>query len=159
MDKEFKSIFAPGTKISANSYMAEMLIKNFIEWKNKKNKRQSSLPSFAFWKKDSLAKHPEYKDLAKQYALEIVNINWLLYSFSPKVIISYIKERKLIYICYLDDSKKQRMIFNLWKSEISYRKEMKKLSKKVKKSMNSKNKDVVTDVQKRKTQTTLMSEL
>jgi len=149
--KEYKSMFVPQLMVGISSHITELIINNKIEWHSKKS--GSSKPKCAFWKKDVANEYPEFKQLQKDYIVEISYVKNLLKCFSAKTIISYIKDRGIITLRYLPLDKQKTVIYNLFNLELKYKKEEDAMRKK------SSDKKLVTKKQDRPSQQSDLSGL
>jgi hypothetical protein len=132
-NKEFDSIFSPRKKIDISSHITEVLLSNKIEWVNKKN-GQDNKPRCDFWSKEKADSNPEFKQLQKDFRLEVTYIKNLLKIFSSITVLKYVKDRGLITLRYLTLDKQKTVIYNMFQEEIKKIKED-KVSKKSKKTV------------------------
>ena len=103
--------------------------------------------------KDVASENPEFKQLQKDYVLEISYVKNLLKCFSPKTIVSYVKDRGLITMRYLPLDKQKTMVYNIFNLELKTQKEKEELRKKV-------NKDkLVTEKQTKRSKQSKLSDL
>tara|TARA_Y100000034_G_C6823243_1_gene370983 strand:- start:372 stop:836 length:465 start_codon:yes stop_codon:yes gene_type:complete len=149
--KEYKSLFVPQLKVGISSHITELIINNKIEWHIKKS--GSSKPKCAFWKKDVANEHPEFKQLQKDYTVEISYVKNLLKCFAAKTVISYIKDRGIITLRYLPLDKQKTVIYNLFNLELKHQKEEASMRKK------SNDRKLVTKKQERPSQQSNLSGL
>jgi hypothetical protein len=128
---DFSSIFVANLEIDVANHICELVINNKLEWRAKiKKLTQSNKPSCAFWRRDVLAINPQYRQLAKDYILELSYIKKLLMTFHPRVVIDYVKDRNVQTFAYLKLTDQQACIYNLWKLQVDRVKEQRKNKKK-----------------------------
>ncbi len=145
--KDYKSLFAPNLSVGIEAHITEVLLNNKLAWQMKKNSKVAR-PTCAFWRKDVADMNPTFKQLQKDYQIEISYIKNLLKCFSAETILSYIKDRGLITFRYLPLGKQQIMIYNIWQLECDLKKENQAQAKKAK-NVNKEN--LTTEVSTRKT--------
>jgi len=133
-NKEFDSIFSPKKKIDISSHITEIVLNNKIEWVNKKNGLDNK-PRCDFWSKDKADSNPEFKQLQKDFRLEVTYIKNLLKIFSSVTVLKYVKSRGIITFRYLTLDKQKTVIYNMFQEEIKKIKE-EKANKKNKKTLN-----------------------
>tara|TARA_R100000152_G_C6661691_1_gene100419 strand:+ start:91 stop:552 length:462 start_codon:yes stop_codon:yes gene_type:complete len=130
-NKEYDSIFSPKKKIDISSHITELILNNKIEWHNKKNGVDGK-PRCDFWVKDKADSNPEYKQLQKDFRLEVTYVKNLLKIFSSITVLKYVKDRGIITLRYLDLDKQKTVIYNMYQEEIKRIKNQKDKIKKKK---------------------------
>ena len=131
-EKNFKSIFSPNKEIDIYSHITEVVINNKIEFKNKKEGIDLK-PRCDFWTNEKSEDSEFFKQLQKDYRLEITYIKNLTKVFNPQVVLSYVKERKIITFRYLKLDKQQILIYNLYMKQIQFLKDRQEIQKKAEK--------------------------
>ncbi len=120
--KDFDSIFSPKKKIDIASHITELVLNNKIEWKNKKQGRDSR-PRCDFWKKEKADSNSDFKQLQNDFRLEVTYIKNLLKVFSSVTVLQYVKDRGIITFRYLPLDKQKTVMYNLFQSEVKKIKE------------------------------------
>ena len=129
--KEYDSIFSAKKKICIAGHITELILNNKIEWTSKKQGVDKK-PRCDFWSKDKADNNPDFKQLQKDFSLEISYIKNLLKVFSPPVVVKYVKDRGLITFRYLPLDKQKALMYNLFQEQIKHIKSVKESSKKKK---------------------------
>ncbi len=152
MDKVYKSRFVSDLDITIDSFIAESIMLNHIAFLSRKNNKINK-PTCAFWRND-IAKNDNFLlELKTRYINELTYVKNLLKVFSPKVIINYINARGITTFRYQVLNKQQIIIYNLFNDELKHQKAVKEQAGKVQKLSG----DLVTTVEKKKTQKTKLS--
>ena len=126
-EKEYDSIFSPKKKIDIASHITELILNNKIEWKNKKSGVDNQ-PRCDFWVKDKADKNPDFKELKKDFALEVSYVKNLLSIFSKTTVLKYVRDRGIITFRYLPLEKQKTALYNLFQEELKRRKKKKETS-------------------------------
>jgi len=133
-EKEYDSIFSPKKKIDISSHVTELILSNKIDWKSRK-KGIDTKPRCDFWSKDKADSNPDFKQLQKDFALEVTYVKNLLKIFSPITVLQYVKTRGIITFRYLTLDKQKTVIYNLFQEDVKRIKVVNK-SKNTKKNTN-----------------------
>lgn len=128
-EKEYDSIFSAKKKIDVASHITELILNNKIEWVNKKNGVDSK-PRCDFWTNDKAESNSEFKQLQKDFRLEVTYVKNLLKIFTPVTVLKYVRDRGIITLRYLTLDKQKTVIYNLYQEELKMRKEKKSKPKK-----------------------------
>ena len=131
MTKEYDSIFSPKKKICIAGHITELIINNKIDWTSKKQGVDKK-PRCDFWSNEKAEKNPEFKQLQKDFALEVSYVKNLLKVFSAPVLVKYVKDRGIITFRYLTLDKQKAVMYNLFQDQIKHLKSVKEAAKKKK---------------------------
>jgi len=131
MTKEYDSIFSPKKKICIAGHITELIINNKIDWVSKKQGVDKK-PRCDFWSKEKAESNADFKQLQKDFSLEISYIKNLLKVFSAPVIVKYVKDRGIITFRYLTLDKQKTVMYNLFQEQIKHIKSVKESTKKKK---------------------------
>ncbi len=119
LNKEFQSHFLPDLKVDLSNYITELLICNYLKW------QKQPIPNSPFWRKGITVNSEHLKELGKRYGVELSAVKDLLEVFTGSTIIKYFRENNTVGIKFVKKETQQRIIYELFKLELKFKKENK----------------------------------
>lgn len=105
-----QSIFVSGLEITEAAAIAEHIISNRLEARNKPK------PTCAFWKVEHKA---TFEALANTYVLELTDVRNLLKVFSPAVVLETVRDLKIQTFRYMTKEEKKECLYYLYRAQVA----------------------------------------
>lgn len=112
--REYSSIFVAGLKVDLPNFLAELLIRNYLQFK------KITLPTVPFWQKEWREASPIYKDIASRYGMELPEVKNLLKVFDVEVLAGYFTETSCFCLKYLKLPNRQKLIYDLYLKQLKF---------------------------------------